>query len=489
MRPGITDGGVTMTETPKRLILLASASSYRSGDFVEAAKRLGIEVALGMDVPAPLAHTYSCSLPLDYLDLERSTRAIAKYAGQNPVQVILSADDSATVLAAEASQRLGLRHNSPEAAEAAQDKYVMRQLFAKAGVPSPNFKLYSLSDDPEAIVEEIEEGERPERSADEVRRAVKGRGSGASTALFDFDPHTAQVSAQGACDQKVSFPCVLKPRRLSGSRGVIRADSPMDFIVAHKRLQPILEKTGADDFLVEEFIPGFEVALEGMLDNGALKVLALFDKPDPLDGPFFEETIYVTPSRLPAGTQQAIFDCAAKAAAALGLRDGPVHAELRVNERGPSTSLTRAYATGAGRAGPWMVELAGRSIGGLCSRTLRFGTEMSLEELILRQAFGMEIETTQREGRAGGVMMIPIPKAGIFVGCSGLDEAKAAPGIESIEITAKLNYPIYPLPEGDSYLGFIFARGTAPEDVEAALREAHRRLRFEIQPEIQVMGA
>ncbi|MEK7311145.1 MAG: ATP-grasp domain-containing protein, partial [Chloroflexota bacterium] len=266
-----------MTETPKRLILLASASSYRSGDFVEAAKRLGIEVALGMDVPAPLAHTYSCSLPLDYLDLERSTRAIAKYAGQNPVQVILSADDSATVLAAEASQRLGLRHNSPEAAEAAQDKYVMRQLFAKAGVPSPNFKLYSLNDDPEDIAEELNAN-------------------------------------------RVTFPVVLKPRRLSGSRGVIRADSPMDFIVAHKRLQPILEKTGADDFLVEEFIPGFEVALEGMLDNGALKVLALFDKPDPLDGPFFEETIYVTPSRLPAGTQQAIFDCAAKAAAALGLR-------------------------------------------------------------------------------------------------------------------------------------------------------------------------
>jgi len=171
------------------------------------------------------------------------------------------------------------------------------------------------------------------------------------------------------------------------------------------------------------------------------------------------------------------------------LLDGPVHAELRVNERGPSTSLTHAYATGAGRAGPWMVELAGRSIGGLCSRTLRFGTEMSLEELILRQAFGMEIESTQRAGRAGGVMMIPIPKAGVFVGCSGIDEAKAAPGIESIEITAKLNYPIRPLPEGDSYLGFIFARGATPEEVEAALREAHRRLQFEIQPEIQVMGA
>ncbi|MBM4423156.1 MAG: ATP-grasp domain-containing protein [Chloroflexi bacterium] len=453
-------------DSQKRLILLASASSYRAGDFEKAAKRLGIEVALGMDVPAPLAHTYHCSLPLDYLDTDRSSQAIAEWAEKNPAQVILSADDSATVLAAEASHALGLRHNSPEAAEAAQDKYIMRQLFAKANVPSPNFRLYSLSDDPEDI-------------ADELMGAPGDTGGSESK----NDPRSSlpiRVHPRSDSSRPLTFPVVLKPRRLSGSRGVIRADSPMDFIVAHKRLQPILEKTGANDFLVEEFIPGFEVALEGILDNGVLKVLALFDKPDPLDGPYFEETIYVTPSRLPAETQQAIFDCAARAAAALGLREGPVHAELRVNDLGPSTSL---------RASPVMVELAGRSIGGLCSRTLRFGTDMSLEELILRQAFGMEIESAPHENRAGGVMMIPIPRGGMFLGCGGIEEAMAVPGIESVEITAKVNYPIVPLPEGDSYLGFIFARGSMPDEVEAALREAHRRLRFEIAPEISVMEA
>ncbi len=408
---------------PRRLILLASANSYRPGDFAQAAKRLGIEVILGMDVPAPLAKQHSCPLPLDYLDPEKSAHAIADFAQKTPVGAILSADDSATVLAAQASASLGLRHNSPEAAAAAQDKYHMRQLFAESNVPSPRFRLFSLRDDPEEIADEIE------------------------------------------------YPCVIKPRRLSGSRGVIRADSPIEFMSAYARLRNILDKTGADDFLVEDFIPGVEVALEGILDGGKLKVLALFDKPDPLDGPFFEETIYVTPSRLPAETQRAIAECAARAAAALGLREGPCHAELRVNENGPV-----------------MVEIAGRAIGGLCSRTLRFGTDISLEELILRQTFGMEIESAEREKGAGGVMMIPIPMAGMLLGVEGLAEACAVPGIESVEITAKVNYVIKPLPEGDSYLGFIFARGETPEAVEAALREAHRHLRFNIAPEIPILN-
>ncbi len=446
-----------------RLILLASASSYRAGDFEKAARQLDIEVVLGMDVPAPLARTYHCALPLDYLDVKKSTRAIVDYARQHPVQAVLAADDSATALAAEASQALGLRHNAPRAAEAARDKYLMRQLFAAAGVPSPNFRLYSLRDDPLQISTQMVT----------IQPGRKGRKNGCGRGRLRPPPPTPIFSVSFP-DLPLTYPVVLKPRHLSGSRGVIRADTPEQFIAARNRLAPILEKTGADDFLVEEFIPGAEVALEGLLDNGALHVLALFDKPDPLDGPFFEETIYVTPSRLPGETQQAIFDCAAKAAAALGLRDGPVHAELRLNQ-----------------SGPWLVELAGRSIGGLCSRTLRFGlaeATLSLEELILRQALGLKIESMQRTDQASGVMMIPIPRAGLFLECRGIEEAKAIAGIEAIEITAKLNYSLQPLPEGDSYLGFIFARGATPAEVEAALRAAHRRLTFEIEAEISVIS-
>jgi len=212
------------------------------------------------------------------------------------------------------------------------------------------------------------------------------------------------------------------------------------------------------------------VALEGLLDDGQLRVLALFDKPDPLDGPFFEETIYVTPSRLPEATQAAIATTTAAAARALGLCVGPVHAELRVNE-----------------AGAWLVEVAGRSIGGLCSQVLRFGIDASLEELILRQAVGRPLGNVAQRDRAAGVMMIPIPQAGLLRAVEGVDEAAAVPLIDGVEITARLHYPLTPLPEGDSYLGFIFARGETPAEVEAALRAAHGRLRFTIDPLLTVL--
>lgn len=414
-------------QLPARILLLAAASTYRSHPFMVAAERLGLEVVQGKDVPLPWLSKVNTAengsaLPLDYRDLRKSLQAIHRYAADRPLGAILGLDDSGSLLAARASEALGLPHNAPEAAAAARDKLQMRQRFAAAGVPSPSFRLYQTGDDP------------------------------------------AVIAAQ------VNYPCVIKPTVLSGSRGVMRADTPAEFIERFHRLGRILATESCTDVLVEEFIPGVEVALEGILDSGRLKVLALFDKPDPLDGPFFEETIYVTPSRLPADTQTAIFQATTDAAAALGLRHGPIHAELRINE-----------------AGPWLVEVAARSIGGLCSKTLRFGTDMSLEELILRQAFGLEIESLQREGQAGGVMMIPIPEAGLLKDVRGCGEASAVPLIESIEITAPLNYPVVPLPEGNSYLGFIFARGDTPATVEAALREAHGRLHFDIAPQLPLL--
>jgi biotin carboxylase len=411
----------------KRVLLLFSPSSYRTGPFMEAAKKLGLEVVQGVDVPEALAEYWQVPLGVDFGDQEQATRAIVAYASKQPLHAIIAVDDGATLLAARASAALGLPHNSPDAALAARDKYVMRQMLAAAGVPVPTFQCFAASEDP------------------------------------------AQVAAQ------VEYPCVVKPLRLSGSRGVIRANSPGELIAAFTRTRKMLLADGnpleETSMLVERFIPGFEVALEGILTDQKLKVLALFDKPDPLDGPFFEETIYVTPSRLPEATQAAIADCTEKAAAALGLRTGPVHAELRVNE-----------------AGPWIVEIAGRSIGGLCSTILQFGVDMCLEELILRQAIGMEISSLDREDQAVGVMMIPIPGAGLLRGVQGVEQAQAVPGIVGVEITAKLHNRIVPLPEGESYLGFIFARGDSPAQVEAALREAHSKLRFTIEPLLPVIN-
>lgn len=407
------------------VLLLTTPSSYRLPAFLEAAERLGVAAIVAEDTPRALAGRAADRAELDFADVAGASAAILALAAERPLAAIIAVDDSGALLAARASAALGLPHNSPESAEAARDKHVMRAAFARAGVPSPSFRLCSTGEDLEALAGEL------------------------------------------------AYPCVVKPLRLNGSRGVIRADDPASFLRAVGRLGRLLDRLegpGPHPFLAEDFIPGFEVALEGLIDEGRLELLALFDKPDPLDGPFFEETIYVTPSRLAPEVQAAIVATAARAAAAVGLRRGPLHAELRVNERGP-----------------WMVELAGRSIGGLCSRTLRFGTDASLEELILRQAAGLPIESLSRAGSAGGVMMIPIERPGVLRGVSGEEQARAVAGVESVEITAPLHYPLVPLPEGDSYLGFIFARGAAPDEVEAALRAAHARLSFQVLPEIPLL--
>ena len=409
----------------KRIILLMSPATYRGGAFLSAAKRLNLEVVVGIDLPETLAEYWHVPLGVDFAAPRASVQTIVEYAQEHPVTAILSVDDAACELAALASEALGLAHNSPKAAEAARDKLLMRSLMSKGGAPCPVYRPFSLNADPVWVA------------------------------------------------TRVTYPCVVKPLRLSGSRGVIRANNSDEFVVAFNRTRRLLLSEGYskhDSLLVEDFIPGCEVALEGILTHGQLKVLALFDKPDPLDGPFFEETIYITPSRLPVEVQEEIARCVTTAAASLELREGPVHAELRVNEQGP-----------------WMLEIAGRSIGGLCSTILEFGAGMYLEELILRQAIGDEITSIEREERAAGVMMIPIPKAGMLKAVYRVEDALAVSLITGIEITAKLNHPLVPLPEGASYLGFIFARGDNSAEVEEAIRRAHALLWFDIRREIPVL--
>jgi biotin carboxylase len=410
----------------KRVLLLMSPATYRAGAFLSAARQLQLDVVVGIDLPETLSDYWHVPLGVDFTDIPTSVRTLVDYAQQHPIDAILSVDDSASELAAYASAALGLVHNSPESAEAARDKYLMRGMMTAGGAPCPVFRRFWLSDDPHDIA------------------------------------------------TQVTYPCVVKPLRLSGSRGVIRADDPTEFVAAFTRLKHYLLAEGNPEhetaFLVEDFIPGFEVALEGIVTQGQLKVLTLFDKPDPLDGPFFEETLYMTPSRLSPEIQQSIAHAVQLAATALGLRTGPVHAELRVNEQGP-----------------WMLEIAGRSIGGLCSTILEFGAGMCLEELILRHAIGEEVSTIQRDDHAAGVMMIPIPSAGMLKGVHGIEEAQAVPLITGVEITAKLNNRLVPLPEGASYLGFIFARGEIPAEVEDAIRKAHALLKFDIRREIPVL--
>jgi len=421
----------------RRVLFLTTPHSYRTAAFLEAAHQLGIEAVQAVDTPAQLAAEWGNPLCVDFISVEQAAHQLVEVLAAQPIQAIISLDDSGAFLAARTSQLLGLPHNAAAAAGAARNKYRMRQLLSAGGVLSPRFHRFISP---------------PPQSSPGTAEAANAE---------------SMAALASTVEAEIGYPCVVKPEDMNGSRGVIRANGRAELLAAATRL---LQLIGADHhFLVEEYIPGVEVALEGLLDGGVLQVLALFDKPDPLEGPFFEETIYVTPSRLPAAMQENIAETTAQAARALGLEMGPIHAELRIND-----------------AGAWIVEIAGRSIGGLCSRTLRFGTDASLEELILRQATGLSTQELVREGSAGGVMMIPIPEAGILGAVHGVDNAKAVTGIEDVQITAYVNYPLVPLPEGNAYLGFIFAKGSSPKDVETALRAAHAELHFDIRLEIRL---
>ena len=413
----------------KRLLLLIPTTTYRTEDFMAAAGRLDVDLVVASDRPNVLAGEFPESLlTLPFGDPDAAAREMREYAARRPIDAVVPVDDLTTVAAAAIAGGLGLPANPVPAVSATRNKLSMRERLAAAGVPSPSFTSFAVGEDPRAAA----------RSA--------------------------------------GFPCVLKPLVLSASRGVIRADDEAAFVAAFERIRAILAAPdvrelgeGTDRILVEGFVPGVEVALEGLLVDGVLETLALFDKPDPLDGPFFEETIYVTPSRLPGPAQAAVRATTLDAARALGLDDGPVHAELRLGRD----------AEGRDRA--WMIEIAARSIGGLCSRTLAFGTGMSLEEIILRHALRLPIASLERDRRAAGVMMIPIPRGGLLEGVEGLDEARAVPLIEDVTIAMHKGQEVVPLPEGSRYLGFIFSRADAPAAAEAALREAHRHLRFIIR--------
>ena len=398
------------------LLLLLPTTTYRTAAFVEAARQIGVELTVASEEPSALQATSLgglITLPLN--DPQRSATEAFLFAQRYPLAAVVGVDDDTAIVAAVIAQRLGLKGNPVHAMQAARDKHQQRELLAKAGVPIPRFMLRGLNEEPAEI---------------------------------------ARI---------VTYPCVVKPLRLSASRGVMRADNVQGFMKAQNRLRSIVRQPEAT-FLIEEFIPGYEVALEGLVVNRRMHVLAIFDKPDPLDGPFFEETIYVTPSQVPAAVQKAIVECAERAVRALGITEGPIHAELRYNERGP-----------------WLIELAARPIGGRCSAVLRFGDkDVTLEEIILRHALGMPIPSLQRERQAAGVMMIPIPGAGTLQEVRGVAEAQAVPLIEDVQITAHPGERLVPFPEGSRYPGFIFARGETPAVVEAALRDAHGRLEFVI---------
>lgn len=358
----------------------------------------------------------SRSLLIDFDRPEWSAARISEL--KPPPDGVVGVDDKGVIIAAMASHLLGLPANPVAAVRLTRDKAHMRNLLESAGVPQPTYVV--------------------------------------------ANPGEVAVAAAS-----IGFPCVLKPRGLSASRGVIRVDSESEASFAETRIRRIIEDDGSDaeaSILVEQFVPGEEVAVEGLLIDGSLEVLAILDKPDPLDGPFFEETLFVTPSRHPKELQSAIAGVTERATRALGLAAGPIHAEIRL-----------------GAEGPVVLEVAARSIGGLCGRALTFGVlSETLESVILRSAVGLPGVRTDSAAPAAGVMMLPIPTAGTLVSIDGIDRALAVEGITDVTQTIPNGREVVPLPEGDRYLGFIFAGGASPDDVESSLRTAYAELTVRI---------
>lgn len=432
-----------------RVLLLATTTGYQTRAFGEVAGRLGVELVFATDRCAVLEDPWrDAAIPIRFHAEAESVEAILRVCDRRPIDGVLAVGDRPTMIAARVLERLGLPGHPADAVAAARNKQASRERLRDAGLPVPWFTVTPL------------------------------------------DADVRELAAS------LPYPCVLKPLALSGSRGVMRADSAAGFRTAFERLRVLMQapdiRGERDEIheaaLVESFVPGRELAVEGILHHGSLHVLALFDKPDPLEGPFFEETIYVTPSSFPGSTARAIVDAVIRAAAAIGLRHGPVHAECRVNAEGVS-----------------VLEVAARPIGGLCARALRVvpprtphspsphtpnpepHLPVSYEELLLRHALAESPAGWTRESLAAGVMMIPIPRRGVLRGVEGAALARAVPGVEGVRVTAKPDQVLVPLPEGSSYLGFIFARATSARAVESALRRAHACLRFTIDPEVPVL--
>jgi biotin carboxylase len=402
-----------------RVLLLVPARTYRAADFLLAAARMGLDLVIGSDGALPLGGRPV--IPVNPADPDGSAGLVTARCG--PVAAVIAADTPMLELAAEVAARLGLPHSPAEAVRNAADKARQRQCWAAAGVPQPRFEIVPAATGDAA-----------------VRRAAEA----------------------------VGFPCVVKAVSLSASQGVLRADDPAAAVIAARRIRHVLaavRRPGTEPLLVEEYLPGPELSIDALLDGGHLAVTAVFDKPRTLDGPTFEETLLVTPSQLPGPVLDAAIATAARAAGALGLTRGPVHAELRIDQRG-------------GQPRPAMLELAARSIGGLCSRVLRFPGGATLEELILASALGQPVPATGRDpAPAAGVYMLPVPHPGVLRAVHGRQSAAAVPGITGLTITIPAGRRVRPLPDGDQYLGFIFAQADTTHEVEQALTTARGQLR------------
>jgi len=399
---------------------VAPSGSYRVAAYCAAARALQLPILVVSNSGHSLVPAIANGITVDFDDPETALQAILGALESRDVACVLATDDSCAGLASRIAAHRGLRHNPPAAALLTQRKDLGREALASAGCRTPRFQVVEI----------------------------------------------ASASARGLA---VDYPVVVKPLSLSASRGVIRADDGAAYEAACSRIGALLEATGIggfarDHLLVESYIDGDEYAVEGFMVDGEFQLLTLFDKPEPLTGPYFEETYYLTPSRLPAAGQRQLVAEVARCCRAYGLEQGPVHAEARI-----------------ARSGPVLLELAARTIGGQCGRLIEFSLQQKLEELVIRGMCGLPFEI-QARGDAAGVLMIPITASGILQRVEGLTAAMQTEYVRDVEIHISPGYELVPLPEGASYLGFIFAQAPDFDLTYAALKSAHEKLNFVTRP-------
>jgi len=406
--------------TGQRLLLISHHNSYRIAPYIKAARRLGIEVTIASEGVHSLVAEVAQGLHIDFSNLDAAIEVIIQAHQSHAFNGILGSDDQTVELAAHIASRLKLIHNPPEAALCSSRKDLARAQLSLADCPVPLHCLLNLE--------------------------------------LPLDKQMAGLP----------WPCVLKPLSMSASRGVIRVNDKNEFITACERLKPIVATANTrfeqTHLLIEDYIDGIEIAYEGFLHQGELNTITIFDKPDPLTGPYFAETIYVTPSSLPAELQQTIKTVISKACAAYGLQTGAVHAECRIDKNN----------------NVWILEIASRTIGGDCARLLD-NEQFRIEELAITLAMDRAPDVTMPE-QARGVMMIPIKQSGLLKRVEGLLKAGKVAGIDKIDIIIQPGHELVPLPEGNQYLGYIFASAKSTKQVTDAIRRAYACLEFVSAP-------
>lgn len=346
---------------------------------------------------------------------------------QTSIGAVLGYEEDATLTVAHIAAALGLPAHPVAAAEAALDKPMMKQRFAAAGIPAADFIV--AADEDEAV---------------------------------------AWAEAGG-------YPVVVKPCRGSASQGVIRANDEHTLRQAYRRLRRIIRDHELDNggrppsaHLVERYLPGSELSCELLLQYGAPEVITEFGKPLPLTGPYFEESIYLTPPALGAALRREVHELSMAAAKALGFYHGPAHCEIRLTPDGPK-----------------VLEIAGRLLGGACAGSFRDRLGEDLDALLLRSALGERITLPAPADDAPtvGALMIPVPGEGRVVAVRGDDGARRVPGVRDVSLQTEPGEIVVPFPEQACYaVGFVSASGPDEAAVVGSLGQAAAQISLELTP-------